>query len=428
MSTELIIALCILVLAFIIRMPLVFAMLCTSVIYFVLKGWDIGFITSLIMSTFYETYVIIAIPLFLFTANVMNNGTVTDLIFDFTKRVVGHRRGALAYVNVLASVIFSGMTGSALADAAGLGKIEIEAMRKNGYDNGYSCAITAASAVIGPVFPPSIPLVVFSMISGASVGALFLGGMIPGLLIGAFLMIYILITAEKNNLPFGEESRFRGAILSTIKSIPALLTPAILLFGIYSGVMTPTEAGAIAGLYALILAMLVYRGLGLKKLLHIILDTISGTGAISLMVGVAAVINYIITREKLGLYIENFITANINTQFGFLAAVTVLLLILGMFLDNSVILLVFVPILVPIAQSFGVNLVHFGVIVTLNIMIGLCTPPFGMSLFVVSSVGKTDLKHIIMNIWPMLVTMILVLILITYVPALVTFLPNLLMK
>ncbi len=427
MSSPLTIAIAVLVFCFLTQVPLVFSMLSSCIVYYLIKGWDVGFVGNLIMNTFYTNYVIIAIPLFLFTANVMNNGKVTEKIFDFCKYIIGPRKGALAYVNVVASIIFAGMTGSAFADSAGLGAIEIASMRKEGFEDGFSCAITAASSTIGPIIPPSIPFVIYAMISGVSVGALFLGGVIPGLLIGAVLMIYITLVARKRNMPAGIRVTARQLLRITLQSIPALLTPVILLIGIYTGVMTPTEAGAVAGLYAVLLSVIVYRVTSLKSLFGIIKDTVVGTGAVSIMVGVAAVFNYIIARERIADTIEAFVRGNISTQFGFLAAVTILFLVLGMVIDNSVSLLVFVPILIPIASSYGVSLLHFGVICVLNQMIGLSTPPYGMCLFVTSAISKTPWKDVMREVIPMDIMMIIALILVTFVPSFITWLPGVLM-
>lgn len=413
------------VLIFLLRMPISLGMIAAGTFYFITSGTDLGSVANHIMNTYYSNYVIIAVPLFIFTANVMNSGKVTEMVFKFATGLANGRRGALGHVNVIASLIFSGMTGSAIADASGLGKMEIDAMKKAGYDDAFSCAITAASATVGPIFPPSIPLVMYAMLSGASVGALFLGGMIPALLICLGLMIYVSIISKVRNYPREEKIPFAAFIRFTIQAIPALLTPVILLAGIYTGIMTPTEAGAVAAIYAILVSILAYKAMHLKGLIEIIKDTIRDTGSVSLMVGAAAVISYIVAREQIAADLGTLVLGFTDNKYIFLIIVNVIILVLGMFIDTSTIQLVFVPIMIPIAVAFGIDLVHFGLVVTLNMMIGLSTPPFGMLLFITAGISDTSLKAVMREIrWP-IAAMILVLLLITFVPEVVLFLPRL---
>ena len=379
------------------------------------------------LKTFYTNYTIIAVPLFIFAANVMNSGKVTEKVFGFAMGFVGRFKGGLGHVNVLASLVFSGMTGSAIADASGLGKMEIDAMRAEGYDDGFSCAVTAASATIGPIFPPSIPMVIYSMLSGASVGALFMGGMVPGILLAIALMIYIMIVAHKRNYPISEKVNIKAFLKYTINAIPAILTPVILLVGIYTGVMTPTEAGAVAGLYALIVAVFGYRVLKWDGFKQVLIDTVKATGTTSIMIGAATTISYIVAKEQVATTVATWITGLTDNKYIFLLIVNISILILGMFIDTSVIQVVFIPILLPIAKAFGIDLVHFGLVVIFNMMIGLSTPPFGMLLFITSGISGTPLKDVIKEIWAPLVTMLLVLAVITYIPDVVLFLPKMLM-
>ena len=419
-----IVTLIVFVLIFLLRMPISLGMIAAGTFYFIINGTDLGSVANHIMNTYYSNYVIIAVPLFIFTANVMNSGKVTEMVFKFASGLAGGRRGALGHVNVIASLIFSGMTGSAIADASGLGKMEIDAMKKAGYDDAFSCAITAASATVGPIFPPSIPLVMYAMLSGASVGALFLGGMVPALLICIGLMIYVSVVSKIRNYPREEKVPFRAFIAFTIQAIPALLTPIILLLGIYTGVMTPTEAGAVAGVYAILVAFLAYKAMSFKGLLNIIKDTIKDTGSVSLMVGAAAVISYIVAREQIATDLGTFVMSFTSSKYVFLILVNIIILILGMFIDTSTIQLVFVPIMIPVAKAFGIDLIHFGLVVTLNMMIGLSTPPFGMLLFITAGISETSLKAVMREImWP-IVAMIVILLLITFIPEIVLFLPK----
>jgi tripartite ATP-independent transporter DctM subunit len=425
MSLALLATLIIFILIFLLRMPISLGMIAAGCVYFLINGTDMGSVANHVMNTYYSNYVIIAVPLFIFTANVMNSGKVTEMVFKFASGLSGGRRGALGHVNVIASLIFSGMTGSAIADASGLGKMEIDAMKKAGYDDGFSCAITAASATIGPIFPPSIPLVMYAMLSGASVGALFLGGMIPAILVCIALMIYVSVVSKVRNYPAEERVPFVQFIRFTLQAIPALLTPAILLAGIYTGIMTPTEAGAVAAIYAIIVAFLAYKAMSFKGLLAIVKDTVKDTGSVSLMVGAASVISYIVAREQVAAQIGDLVLGMTTNPYVFLLIVNIIILILGMFIDTSTIQLVFVPIMIPIANALGIDLVHFGLVVTLNMMIGLSTPPFGMLLFITAGISDTPLKLIMKEItWP-IIAMIIVLVCITIFPEIVLFLPRL---
>jgi len=411
MSFPLFITLLVFILIFILRMPIALGMLASAACYLLVKGADLSLVVNQVMNTYYTNYVIIAVPLFIFTANVMNTGKVTEMIYDFALGLVGRMRGALGQVNILGSLIFSGMTGSAIADAAGLGKIEIEAMTKSGFEPEFACAITAASATIGPIFPPSIPLVIYAMLSSTSVGALFMGGMVPGVLLAIALMIYVAIVSKKRNYPRGEKIVLKTFISATVKAIPALLTPA-------------TEAGAIAGLYAIIISVFAYRALGFKDLLNVVKDSIRDVGATSIMIGAATIISYIVAREQLAANIGNWILGITSSKWTFLFIVNIVILILGMFMDTSTIQLVFVPIMIPVARALGIDMIHFGLVVTFNMMVGLSTPPFGMLLFITSGISSTPLKDIMREIlWP-IVVMLIVLALITYIPEITLFLPR----
>jgi tripartite ATP-independent transporter DctM subunit len=414
------------VLIFVFRIPIAFGLIANAIIYMLITGRDIGLVAESMMSNLYVKFIIIAVPLFIFTANVMNSGRITDLLFGFANGLVGRMRGGMGHVNVVASFIFSGMTGSAVADASGLGMMEIEAMRKYGYDDGFSCAITAGSATIGPIFPPSIPMVFYAMLSGTSIGALFLGGMVPGVLLGGALMAYVAFVARRRNYPRGEIISFKQFLRITFRSFPALMTPVILLAGIYTGVVTPTEAGALAGLYALVISILVYRALGVQDLWQIVVDTVRRTGAVSIIVGSAFTTAYVVAIENVPDMFAAVLLDMTTNKYVLLLLINILFLVLGMFIDTSTITVVFIPMVLPLVQTLGIDLVHFGVVVVLNMMIGLSTPPFGVLLFIVSGISDTPLKSVIREAIPIVVVMIGVLLLITYVPGIVLFLPNLL--
>lgn len=424
MSWYLLIPFAFLIIAFIIRMPIAWGMLSGCVVYFLAKGMDLSVIVNQAAYGVYNSYILIAIPLFIFTANIMNSSEVTDRIFNFANSLVGRYRGGTAYVNILASLIFAGMTGSALADASGLGLIEIEQMKKDGYDPPFSCAITATTSVIGPTFPPSIPFVVFAMISGASVGKMFIGGIIPAFLLCVALGTYVYFVSKKRNYPRGVKYSGKLFWLNTAKAIPALLTPVILLLGIYTGIMTPTEAGAIAALYTLLVAIIIYRTLTWKSFKKIIIETIKSTGSIFLIIAAAYGFSYIISLEQVAMWLQSVITGISTSKYVFLFFVNIIFIILGCFIDVNVTQLVFVPIFVPIAKALGIDMVHFGIMLCMNMMMGLATPPFGMLLFITSGIGKTPLKDVIRETLPMLAFMFVALILVTYVPQITLWLPS----
>ncbi len=429
MNLALIVFLICFILIFLIRIPIAPGMLMASLFYFALASGpaaDLGMAATQFLTNMNSKFVLIAVPLFVFMAEVMNSGKVTDMIFRFANAMVGRKRGALGHVNVVASIIFSGMTGSALADASGLGMMEIKAMNDHGYEKGFSSAITAASATIGPIFPPSIPMIFYSMLSGASIGALFIGGMIPGLLVGAALMAYIAVIARVRNYPRGEKLLLRDTIAITVKALPALFSVIVLLGGIYTGIVTPTEAGALAALYAILVSFFVYKAMGIKDLGRVILSTVKTTGTLSLLVGTAYAFSYIVAIEHIPDAVAGWLLTVTENKYVLLLLINIVFIILGMFIDTMCITLVFIPIVLPLINALGIDLVHFGVMITLNMMIGLSTPPFGMLLFVVSGISKTPLKEVIKEIMPMLLVLFGVLFFVTYVPQIVLILPRML--
>jgi tripartite ATP-independent transporter DctM subunit len=415
------------VLTFVLRIPIALGMMMSAIFYFVLApgpATGVGMMANQFLSNMNVQFILIAVPLFIFAAKVMNTGEVTEMVFRFANTLVGRWRGGMGHVNVIASLIFSGMTGSAVADASGLGIMEIESMRKHGYDDGFSCGITAASATIGPVFPPSIPMVFYSMLSGASIGALFMGGMVPGVIMAVALMGYVAFVAKKRNYPKGEIYALRQFVRNTVIAFPALLTPVILLGGIYTGVVTPTEAGALAGTWALLISFFVYRVMGFKQLIEILVDTVKATGTVAIIVGAAYSFSYIVAIEHIPDMFANFLLNITENKYILLLIVNILFLILGMFIDTMAITLVFIPMVLPLVELLGIDLVHFGVLIVLNMMIGLTTPPFGVLLFIVSGISKTALKDVIRECLPMTVVLIIVLFLVTYIPEIILFVPN----
>lgn len=416
MSWYLLIPFLFLILAFVIRMPVGLGMLVGSIAYYFAKGLSLGSLVNTVCFGLTNSYILIAIPLFVFTANVMNSSEVTDKIFDFARSVIGRKPGATGYVNIVASLIFAGMTGSAVADASGLGTLEISQMKKEGYDMPFSCAITASTAVIGPIFPPSIPFVIYAMISGASVGKLFMGGMVPAIILCIVTGIYVYFISKKRKYPVGAKAAFRNFVSSTLRAVPALLTPVILLFGIYSGFMTPTEAGAVAAAYTLVISFFVYRTLNLKAIGKVLLDTLKTTGVIFLVIAGAYGFSFIITSEQVSKAVVDAMSGIVSSPWVFLLSVNFLFLILGALVDVNVSELVFIPIILPLVHHFNIDLVHFGVMICLNMMIGLLTPPFGMLLFVTAGIGKVSLKDLIREVLPLIGVLLVALAIITYIP------------
>ena len=374
-----------------------------------------------------DSFLLIAVPLFILAGNLMNAGKITEKIFDTAKELVGWIPGGLGHANVVASIIFAGMSGSAVADAGGLGAIEMEAMKKNGYDEDFAGAVTAASSVIGPIFPPSIPLIIYGSVASVSVDQLFMGGVVPGLLMGVLLMVMVLyfaIVRRYERHPF----RLRALIRQFLGSIPALITPVIILCGFVVGWFTPTEASSIAVIYSLLIALFLYRTLDWKSFKKCLKDSAISSANTLFIIGTSTLFTYVMAMEGISRQFADVILGiSINPNV-VLLVINVLLLVLGMVMEPGAILTLMLPVLLPIANGLGLDLVHFGVMVVLNLMIGQVTPPFGVCLFVISDVNKLKLERLYRSILPFLVPLILTLILVTYIPGIVTALPNALLS
>ena len=424
MTQAFLVPMIVLIVTFLFGLPIALDLICSAVVYLMYTGRDIGIVAEQICQSINQNYTILAVPMFVLMAEVMNSSSISNRLFDFCKALVGKRRGALAYVNVLISLIFSGMSGSAVADASGIGLIEVKAMKDDGYDDKFSAALTSATSTVGPIIPPSIPLVIYSTISGASVGGLFLGGITPGVILSAALAVYVFFVSKKRGYPPGHDYTFKQFLSFAWKAVPALLTPVILFSGIYGGVMTPTEAGAAAALYAVIVAMFVYRSIDLKGVVQAFKRTALQTGVITVMTAASVVMSYLVAREGVSAAIANWVLSITDNKALLLLAINLVFIVLGMFLDVSVIQYVFVPLVLPIVMDLGVSVVHFGIVIVLNMMIGLSSPPFGMCLFISSSISGAKLASVSKEILPMVAVLIVVLLLITYVPDLVMWLPR----
>ncbi|MCC7425535.1 MAG: TRAP transporter large permease [Alphaproteobacteria bacterium] len=406
-------------------LPIGLSMITGSIVYLFLSGQDMSIAAEQVLNGLNGSYILLAVPLFIFSAGLMNAGTMTDRLLRFCNLLVGGFRGGLGHVNVVQSVIFAGMSGSAIADAAGSGKIIIDMMTRNGaYPPSYAAAITAATAVIGPIIPPSIPMVLYALVADTSIGYLFLGGVVPGLLMAAAQMGINSWMARRHAFPVAERVPLRELPGLTWDALPALLMPAILLGGIYGGIMTPTEAAAVAAAYAFVIATLMYRSMTLRDIYHTVLMSARSTSAIGMLIAGALAFNYVVASENVPALVREPLVAAQLSRGHFLLAVNLLLLVLGCLIEGSTILLVVVPVLVPAAQALGVDMVHFGVVVVVNIMIGLVTPPYGLLLFIVVKLAGTNLGAVVRDVLPFVAAMVAVLALITFVPDLVLWLPR----
>jgi C4-dicarboxylate transporter DctM subunit len=408
-------------------LPIGHAMIAGSLLYFWMRGIDMGTAAEQLLNGMYTSYLLLAIPLFILAAEFMNSGSIMDRLLRFCNALVGRFRGGLAQVNVVQSVIFASMSGSALADAAGSGKIMQTLMTKDGrYTPAFAAALTAVSSVIGPIIPPSIPLVIFALVTDTSIGYLFLGGIVPGLLLGAVQMGLIAFTARRRNFPVEAAVPLRELPRITWEAIPALLMPVILLGLLYSGVTTPTEAAAAAAAYALLISAFLYRSIRPSDIYRSLAASARITISIGMLIAGALVFNYVITVENIPKTLAAVLQAWELSPLAFLLLANVLLLLLGCFLEGTTILLIIIPVLMPAARALGIDPVHFGVVAVVNIMIGLVTPPYGLLLFMMMKIADIPLKDLVREVMPFLGVMIGALALITLVPDLVLFLPRLL--
>ncbi len=406
-------------------LPIGVAMISASIVYLGASGQDMSIAAEQVLNGLNGSYVLLAVPLFIFSAGLMNAGSLTDRLLRFCDLLVGRFRGGLGHVNIVQSVIFAGMSGSAVADAAGSGKVQIDMMTKGGvYPLSYAAALTAVTAVIGPIIPPSIPMVLYALVADASIGYLFLGGVIPGLLMALAQMGINSWMAHRNNWPIAETVPLREVPRLTMEALPALLMPVILLGGIYGGVMTPTEAAAVAAAYAWFIAAVFYRSLTMRQTWTAVVESARSTAAIGMLIAGALALNFVITSENVPNTVRAVLGGWDLSQWQFLLLVNVILLVLGCLMEGSTILLIVVPVLVPAAQALGVDMVHFGVMVVVNIMLGLVTPPYGLLLFIVAKLSNQPLMAVVRDTLPFLVAMIAALFLITYVPELVLWLPR----
>ncbi len=371
-----------------------------------------------------SSYTLLAIPFFILAAKLMNTGGITRKIFRCCSAWVGWVPGGLGHANVLASIVFSGMSGSAVADAGGLGQIEVDAMIDEGFDPDFSAAVTAASATIGPIIPPSIPMVVYGMMTEVPVGTLFIAGFLPGLLLAVATSILVYGVAKKKHYPV-HKFDFHEAMVSTKEAFLSLLTPVIIIGGIWTGIFSPTEAACVAVLYALFLSVIVYRELTLKDIYAAIQQTVADSAGILVIICGAAAFSWLVTMMGMTNALAQMLTSLTSNKYIMLLILNIAFLIIGMFMEALAVMTITIPFLVPLMQSFAIDPVHLGVVLVLNLMIGLCTPPVGTSLFICAKTANISIERMYKAILPFLIPLIIVLLMITYIPGIVTFLPSL---
>ena len=422
-NTIVIILLVCMLVMFMLKIPVYISMALTGcALMFVTSGmkWSI---LSQYLYTGVNSFTLLSIPLFLLAAKLMNTGSITKKLFAFCMKVVGWLPGGLGHVNVLCSVVFAGMSGTAVSDAGGLGSIEIKAMNENGFDNDFSCCVTAASSTLGPIIPPSIPLVVYATVSGASVGAMFMAGIIPGVVMALLMMAVVTIYAIIRHYPrtkFPSGSEFLHALK---EGFLPLMAPIILLVGIYGGVFTPTESAAIVVCYSLFLEIVIYKELTFKKFIMVLKETVRDSITIALIIAGATFFGYVATRAKIPQMILTGMTSIVSNKFMLLIIINIFLLIIGCFLETASAITIVVPLIMPLLKAYQINLTQFGIIMVLNLMIGLLTPPFGLVLFVISKIGNISIGRFSKALLPWLFALLVALLLVTFIPQLSLYLP-----
>lgn len=407
------------------KFPLYLSILTPSMLYLIVHP-EISILTALQkMMSSVDSFPLLAVPLFLMAGLIMNRGGITDRIFDFANVLVGHFKGGLGHVNVIASLIFSGMSGAATADAGGLGLVELKAMKKQGYDDGFSIGVTAASSIIGPIFPPSIPAVIFGALANVSVGGLFIGGIIPAILMVISLCVLISIISHKRSYPVHKRASLKTIFLGFKRAFFPLLAPGIIVGGIWFGFVTPTEAAVLAIVYSLIVTVVIFKELNVSELPGIMLEVARMLAPALAILMPAVLFGWILVYENIDqLLLEQLLNISSN-RYVLLIIINVFLLIAGMFVDPVPIMMILIPILKPVMQTLNIHPIQFGVMMILNLMIGLLTPPIGSVLFILSSVTNVPIEKIMPDLIKFLIPLIIVLLLVTFIPQIVLFLPRL---
>lgn len=409
----------------VLRVPVVLTMLGSGIAYLWASGQDLGLIVDQTLNNTIGMNSLLAVPMFILAANIMNAATISDRLWRAANVLVGRLRGGHGHVTVVMNVAMSSMTGSAVSEAAGAGMVAIKMMRQEGkYPGGLAVSVASAASLLGPVMPPSIPLVLYAVISGASVGALFLAGIVPAFLMALSLSVLISLIARRRNLPRVAETLQGSKAAILLEALVPLTLPMVLLGGIWSGVFTPTEAAAVAAFWAMLLGAIVYRNISMKVLLGIFLESARQSAIVMMLIISSFIINYAITNEGVAQALAGWISGMQLSPLEFLLLVNVIFLLLGTVLDGAVMLMVFVPVLLPSVNALGIDLVHFGIIVIINFMIAIISPPYGLVLFVLSSLTKVPMREINREIWNFCVPLAVVMLILTAFPDIVLFLPR----
>lgn len=406
--------------------PVGFTLIIAALLYFLTGEWNLAVSSGSQLISGINNFTLLAIPFFILTGNLMNSSGITDRIFNFANSLVGHVPGGVGHVNITASLMFSGMSGSSLADAGGLGQLEIRSMRKAGYHDDFNGGLTAASSILSGIIPPSLNMIVYAALANVSVASMFIAGLVPGLLVAASLFVITFIIAKKRNYIVLERASLKTIWHRFMKAFWALLTPLIIIVGIFSGFFTPTEAAVVSSVYALILGFFVYRELTLQKMYENIVESLKLTGVVILIMAAIEFFGQFIVRERVATKIADFFLGITESPVLLLMLISLLLLLLGTFVEALALLVLLVPVLLPAATSAGVDPIFFGVFVIINLMIGILTPPMGMALFVVSRVGRIPVGTMYKGILPFLIPLVVVLLVLIFFPQLSTFLVDLL--
>jgi tripartite ATP-independent transporter DctM subunit len=409
----------------VLRVPVVLTMFGSGIVYLWVSGQDVGLIVDQTLNNTIGMNTLLAVPMFILAANIMNAATISDRLWRAANVLVGRLRGGHGHVTVLMNVAMSSMTGSAVSEAAGAGMVAIKMMRQEGrYPGGLAVSVASAASLLGPVMPPSIPLVLYAVISGASVGALFLAGIVPAFLMAVSLSVLISILARRRNLPRAADSQQGSKASILLQALIPLTLPIVLLGGIWSGVFTPTEAAAVAAFWAILLGVVVYRNIDWQTMLAVFLESARQSAIVMMLIISSFIINYAITNEGIAQSLAVWISGMRLSPFEFLLLVNVIFLLLGTVLDGAVMLMVFVPVLLPAVNALGIDLVHFGIIIIINFMIAIISPPYGLVLFVLSSLTKVPMREINREIWNFCVPLTIVMLILSAFPSIVLFLPH----
>lgn len=417
---------CVIVALVAIGVPMAFALLAGSLFYVMVSDMSVSILVQKLVMTLGGSFSLLAVPFFVLAGNIMNSTGVTNRIFRFACAMVGHIPGGLGHVNVLASVIFAGMSGSAIADTAGLGKIELQAMKDAGYDDDFSVAITGVSSCLGPIIPPSVGMVIYAMLAGVSPGRILLAGIVPGILMALVMCLIVYITAKKRGFPVSQKASWREKWIAFLQAIPSLLSPILLLSGILFGVFTPTEAAVVCTVYSLFLGI-AYREIHIEDIPGLLRESLRSTTMITALICTSMVFGVVLSFRQIPQTITTFLVNSVHSKIGLVLIIMLILMFVGMFFDSIAAIVLVVPIMLPIVSAMGIDLIQFGVVSTLLVVIGLLTPPVGNVLYILSDFSGMSITRIFKSMLPYIAGLLILDFILFFVPAITLFLPNLLL-